>query len=88
LIDYLPFRKPLLGITASDGASGALLRRLGAHVAPPDDEAAIASVLEDLIARWRGGTLGVSPSFDAVAAEYDIRNTTARLAAVLQRAFA
>ena len=88
LIDYLPFRKPLLGITAADGASGALLRRLGAHVAPPDDEAAIASALEDLIARWRGGTLGVSPSFDAVAAGYDIRNTTARLAAVLQRAFA
>ena len=88
LIDYLAYRKPILGITPADGASAALLRRLGAHVAPPDDEAAIASALEDLIARWRAGTLDVSPSFDAAAAEYDIRSTTKRLAAVLQRAFA
>ena len=88
LIDYLAYRKPILGITPADGASAALLRRLGAHVAPPDDDAAIASALEDLIARWRAGSLAVSPSFDAVAAGYDIRNTTARLAAVLQRAFA
>ena len=87
LIDYLAYRKPILGITPADGASAALLRRIGAHVAAPDDEAAIAAALEDLIARWRGGTLDVSASFDAVAAEYDIRNTTARLAAVLQRAF-
>jgi len=87
LIDYLAYRKPILGITPADGASAALLRRIGAHVAPPDDETAIAAALEDLIARWRAGTLEVSSSFDAAAAEYDIRSTTTRLAAVLQRAF-
>jgi len=88
LVDYLAFRKPILGLTPSDGASAALLRRLGAQVAPPDDESAIASALADLIARGRGGALDVSPSFDEVAAEYDIRSTAARFAAVLQRACA
>jgi len=88
LIDYLAFRKPMLGVTPAAGASATLLRRLGAHVAPPDDVSAIASALRDLVARWRAGTLDVAPSFDAVAAEYDIRNTARRLDGVLQRAFA
>jgi hypothetical protein len=83
LIDYLAFRKPIFGITPANGASATLLRRLGAHVAPPDDEASIAASLDDLIARWRAGTLDVGPSFDAVAADYDIRATARRLDDVL-----
>jgi glycosyltransferase involved in cell wall biosynthesis len=88
LIDYLPLRKPIAGITPSPGASASLLRRLGCRVAPPDDIDAIAAMLDALVAQWRAGTLQVSPAFDEVAAEFDIRSTTARLHDVLAQACA
>ena len=88
LIDYLAFRKPIIGLTPSSGASASLLARLGCAVAPPDDVPAIRALIEDLIARWTEGTLIVAPSFEAVAAEYDVRNTARRLDEVLTRAFA
>ena len=88
LIDYLSFRKPILGITPESGASARLLRRLGCPVAPPDDVAAIASALTGLVRQWRTGTLSVGETFDAVAAEFDISCTTQRLHDVMMRAFA
>ncbi len=87
LIDYLPFRKPILGITPEPGAAAALLRRLGCAVAPPDDIAAIAAALADLVRQSRVGTLGVAESFDRVAAEFEIGRTAARFNDVLVRAF-
>jgi hypothetical protein len=86
-VDYLPLRKPIVGVTPEPGATASLLRRLGCAVAPPDDVAAIASALRDLVRRWRAGTLAVPDSFDQVAAEFDIRRTTARLHDVLAGAF-
>jgi hypothetical protein len=88
LVDYLPYRKPILGITPESGASARLLRRLGCPVAPPDDVAAIALALGDLVDRWRAGTLDVGGSFDEVAAEFDIRRTAHLLHDVMIRAFA
>jgi glycosyltransferase involved in cell wall biosynthesis len=85
LVDYLAFRKPILGLTPTPGASASLLARLGFQVAPPDDEAAIAANLQVLLERWRAGTLDVPASFDQVAAEFDIRRTTAQLDAILER---
>ena len=87
LIDYLPLRKPILGVTPEAGATASLLRRLGCTVAPPDDVAAIERALMDLVGRWRSGTLGVGAAFDSVAAEFDISRTTARLHDVLTHAF-
>ena len=87
LIDYLPYRKPIFGITPVDGASARLLHRLGCPVAAPDDVAGIAAVVRNLMADWRSGTLGVSDTFDRVAAEFDIRCTARRLDEVLNRAF-
>jgi hypothetical protein len=87
LIDYLPLRKPILGVTPETGATAHLLRRLGCVVAPPDDIPAIEQALVDLVGRWRSGALGVSPAFDSVAAEFDITRTTARLHDVLIHAF-
>jgi hypothetical protein len=88
LVDYLAFRKPILGITPQDGASASLLRRLGGSIAAPDDEAGIRIVLRDLLRRWRDGELAVGADFDRVAAEYDIRRTAASLSDVMTRAFA
>lgn len=87
LVDYLAFRKPILGLTPSAGTTARLLARLGSPIVSPDDEEAIASSLLSLIDRWRGGALTVSPAFDAVAAEFDIRRTTADLDDVLTRTF-
>jgi len=87
LVDYLPLRKPLLGITPVEGASAALLRRLGGVVAPPGDEPGIRGALGDLLRRWREGDLGIGSDYDRVAAEYDIATTTAKLSDVLTRAF-
>jgi glycosyltransferase involved in cell wall biosynthesis len=87
LIDYLPFRKTILGVTPEPGASAGLLRRLGCPVAPPDDIAAIRAALSELVRQWRAGTLHVDESFDRVAAEFDIRRTTALLHDVMTGAF-
>ncbi|HEX9365407.1 MAG TPA: glycosyltransferase [Vicinamibacterales bacterium] len=87
LIDYLPFRKPVLGVTPEPGAAAALLRRLGCPVAPPDDVDAIAAALADLVRRSRAATLGVSESFDRVAAEFEIGRVAGRFNDVLVRAF-
>ena len=87
LIDYLPFRKPILGVTPEPGASAHLLRRLGCPIAQPDDVSSIEHALADLVSRWRDGTLDVGEAFDAVAAEFDISRTTARLHDVLIHAF-
>jgi len=87
LVDYLPLRKPILGITPAAGASAALLKRLGCGTAPPDDVDAIQSAVTDLVRRWRQGTLSVEPHFDRVAGEFDIRRTVTQLNGVLTRAF-
>jgi glycosyltransferase involved in cell wall biosynthesis len=87
LIDYLAFRKPILGVTPEPGASARLLRRLDCPVAPPDDVAAIASALSGLVRRWREGSLEVGESFDRVAAGFDIGRTTRLLHDVLIGAF-
>jgi len=87
LIEYLAFRRPILGITPERGASAALLRRLGCPSVPPDDVAAISSALADLLRRHQTGTLEVGDSFDRVAAEFTIAHTAERLHHVLIRAF-
>ncbi len=86
LVEYLAFRKPILGITPVNGASATLIRRLGCDVAAPEDVEAIAAVLRDLVMRWRNGTLSVGPGFDRVAGEFDIRCTARQLSDVLVRA--
>jgi len=85
LVDYLAFRKPILGLTPIGGASAKLLARLGFQAVPPDNVSAIAANLHVLLERWRAGALDVPASFDEVATEFDIRRTTAQLEAILDR---
>ena len=86
LVDYLPLRKPIFGVTPVDGASAALLKHLGCPVAAPDDVAGIQAVIAALVGRWRDGTIGVAPQFDRVAGEYDIRRTAALFSDILTQA--
>jgi hypothetical protein len=87
LVDYLPLRKPILGITPAAGAAAELLRRLGCPTAPPDNVEAIQMAVTCLVRQWSDGTLSVLPQFDQVASEFDIRHTAAQLSGALTRAF-
>ncbi len=83
LVDYLMFKKPILGLTPQDGASADLLRRLGCSVIPSDDPPSIARALSNIIESWRGGSLAVSQEFGQVAMMYDIDETSRLLDKVL-----
>jgi hypothetical protein len=87
LVDYLPLRKPMLGVTPTHGASASLLSRLGCPVAAPGDEAGLRAAIVDLLRSWREGALGVTPQFDRVAGEFDIRRTASVFSDVLTQAF-
>jgi hypothetical protein len=87
LVDYLPLRKPILGITPAAGAAAELLKRLGCPTAPPDNVEAIQTAVTCLVRQWSDGTLSVLPQFDRVASEFDIRHTAAQLSGALTRAF-
>ena len=88
LIDYLPFGTPILGLTPAEGATAALLGRLGYPIVDPSDAAAIAGALARLLREHEAGTLSASASHDAVSRAYDIRETTRALHQVLEEAVA
>jgi glycosyltransferase involved in cell wall biosynthesis len=86
LIDYLPLRRPILGITPTAGASAELIRELGYPAVPPDDVPAIAAVLRELLRSHAAGTLAASPQHDSVMARFNIARTTRSFADVLNQA--
>ena len=87
LVDYLMFRKPILGLTPVEGASADLLRSLDCPVVAPDDSPAIAETVRVLLERASRGDLHVSADFDRVAESFDIHRTTERFNEILVRTF-
>jgi glycosyltransferase involved in cell wall biosynthesis len=83
LIDYLPLRLPILGLTPRRGAAADVLSSMGYPIVAPDDEQGIAGALQSLLERHAAGTLGASPQHEAVAARYSSRVTTEAFARVL-----
>jgi glycosyltransferase involved in cell wall biosynthesis len=75
LIEYLPLQKPILGLTPLAGATSDVLADLSYPMAPPDDEQAIESALEVLLARHAAGTLAPSAQHADVAHRYHIACT-------------
>lgn len=86
LIDYLPLRKPVLGLTPREGPSADLLHALGYPVVDPGDIAGIGAAVEHLTGAHAAGLLAPSAKHDAVAQPYDIRETTRAFAALLDEA--
>ena len=86
LIDYLPLRRPILGLTPPVGPSADLIRELGYRVVAPDDAAAIAAVLRELLKAHAAGRLVASLQHDSVAERFSIARTTRRFADVLEQA--
>jgi glycosyltransferase involved in cell wall biosynthesis len=75
LVEYLVFRKPILGLVPGEGPAADLLRQLGCYRAAPDDPGAIARAVAELLDLWQAGNLAVSTAFAEVAQQYDIRQT-------------
>jgi glycosyltransferase involved in cell wall biosynthesis len=85
LIDYLQFKKPILGITPDSGASADLLRKMGQPVVDPQNVAAIAEGVFSLQEQNRNAGTSTSAQFEEGAKEYNIKTTTNALEAVLKK---
>lgn len=84
LVDYLMFRKPILGVTPLRGASAQLLGRLGAPVVAPGDVEGLADALARLVGLHREGRLAASPRHATVASEYTVARAAERFDALLR----
>jgi len=85
IVDYLRARKPILALTPHHGASADVIRDLGYPVIAPENEAEIAQAVEALLAAHAEGRLSLSPTHDAVARQFDIRQTASAFAEILAR---
>lgn len=83
LVDYLPLRKPVLGVTPTQGPSAELLGALEYPVVDPNDISGIAAAIERLVDAHAAGRLGPTPQHDEVAQAYDIAQTTRAFARIL-----
>lgn len=79
IIDYLPLKKPILGITPLQGASADLLRKIDCPIVDPNDIQGISKIISELIDQFNNGSLQISSAFVKNIAEYDIRNQTNKL---------
>jgi glycosyltransferase involved in cell wall biosynthesis len=86
LVDYLPLRRPILGLTPTPGPAAELIRELGYRVAAPDDVAGITAAVRELLKAHAAGRLVASLQHDSVAARFSIAKTTRTFARVLDQA--
>jgi glycosyltransferase involved in cell wall biosynthesis len=87
LVDYLMFKKPILGLTPQSGAAASLLMRCGHPVVAPDDQACIKTQIAQALDRHRRGVaLGVDSG--DVAETYDVNHATIGFDAALRAAIA
>ena len=86
LIDYLPLGKPILAITPLQGPVADIIGELGYIAVDPADVDGLTMALCTLVKSHESGALRVSASHAAVAAAYDIRETTAAFERVLNLA--
>jgi glycosyltransferase involved in cell wall biosynthesis len=86
LIEYLPARRPIFGMTPAVGPSADLLRELGYRAVDPNDVTGIADGVRALLQLHASGRLVVSLQHDTVAARFSVATTSRGFAAVLERA--
>lgn len=80
LIEYVGFKKPILGLTPPEGASASLIKRLGGIVVPPDDTAGIEEGILTFYQKFKDGNLSDYSYCDDDIKPYDAINTTRTLA--------
>ena len=84
LVDYLLFKKPILGLTPAKGSSADLLKQLQCPVVDPDNTEGIRNALARLIEQKQAGSLTVSADFSRIAQTFDIQNTAKQFEDILK----
>jgi glycosyltransferase involved in cell wall biosynthesis len=86
VFEYLAAERPILAAVPPGGAAADLIRATGTGVvAPPDDVPALAAALEDLVRRWRAGTLDGTALAPADRVRLSRAARVEELAALLER---
>jgi glycosyltransferase involved in cell wall biosynthesis len=86
LVDYLPMRRPILGITPAIGPSAEVIRELSYQVVEPEDVRGIGAAIRALLKLHETGRLVPSLQHESVAARFTIEKTTRTFARVLDQA--
>ena len=84
LVEYLPLRRPILGLTPVPGPSADLLGELGYRVVAPGDVPAITATLRELLQAHAAGRLVPSLQHDSVTDRFSVARTTSKFAGVLE----
>jgi hypothetical protein len=85
LIEYVGFKKPILGITPLKGASASLIKRLGGIVVAPDDIAGIEEGVLTFYQKFKADGLSDYSYSDEDIASYNATNTAKTLAETFDR---
>jgi glycosyltransferase involved in cell wall biosynthesis len=85
LVEYLPLRRQILGLTPASGPSADLIRELGYRVTAPGDVPAIATTLRELLHAHAAGRLVPSLQHDSVTDRFSVARTTRKFAGLLQQ---
>lgn len=84
LFEYLAANRPILAIVPPDGAAAKLVRETGAGiVVAPGDVVGIRAAIDELVQRWRSGTLEAPVMSEKLRARSDRRTRSAEFAAFL-----
>lgn len=85
LIEYVGFKKPILGITPPEGASASLIKHLGGIVAAPGDIAGIEEGVLTFYQKFKAGGLSDYSYSDGDIELYNVTNTAKTLAETFDR---
>ncbi len=79
LIEYLPYEKPVLGLTEPDSVVHELLRESNQYFADLDSPEDIAAVFERLLLQWQTGVWEISTKARSCVLEYRIDRVNVKL---------
>lgn len=85
LIEYVGFKKPILGITPLKGATASLIKRLGGIVVSPDDTAGIEEGILTFYQKFKSDSMSDYLYSDKDVALYSAMSTTKALAELFNR---
>jgi glycosyltransferase involved in cell wall biosynthesis len=84
LFEYLAAERPILAIVPPDGAAADLVRTTGAGIViAPGDVEGIKEAIDELVQRWRSGTLEGPATSEELRVRSDRRTRSAEFAAFL-----
>jgi len=82
LVDYLAFKKPILGLTPIKGPTAEILNKIGSPIINPNDRNEIGRVILEFLIRWRENTLEIINPMEAE--KYNMKNVINDLDRLLQ----